>query len=127
VSVALLCKTSGADHFYSALATLTLAGVFLGALALQVACAVRTCRGAAPLVGPLASRTAGYMAGVFAVMLGGDAAIRLFVDPSVLPAGVAGTAMLWIEVLLPMAALAAGSGLAVVLGVEVARTRPRAR
>jgi hypothetical protein len=121
LSVALLCTTSNADAFYRPLSVATLLAVFGVLLALQVACGVRALRGA-PLARPLVLSTTAYMVGVFAVMLGGDAVIRL-VQPEFLPAGVLGTIVLWAGVLAPMAALAALSALTVAVGVAAARAR----
>lgn len=123
LSVALLCTTSAADALYRTLSVVTMCAVFAVLFAFQVACAVRAFRGA-PLARPLAEGTAAYMAGVFAVLLGGDGAIRLF-EPEFLPAGVAGTIALWAAVLVPMAALAALSAVTVAVGVGAARARLR--
>lgn len=62
------------------------------------------------------------MAGVFAVMLGADVAIRLL-EPEFLPAGALGTVALWAAVLAPMAAVAALSAVTVAVGVAAARAR----
>jgi hypothetical protein len=121
LSVALLCTTSGADAFYRPLSLATMSAVFAVMFGSQVACGVRAFHGA-PLARPLAAWTTAYMAGVFAVMLGGDIVVRIL-EPEFLPAGAVGTAALWAGVLAPMAALAALSAVTVAVGVAAARAR----
>ena len=125
LSVALLCTTSGDDRLYSALSVVTMLAVFGGVMALQVARGARAFRGA-PLARPLASVTTSYMTAVFAIMLTGDAAVRV-VKPGFLPAGPVRAAVLWIEVLAPMAAVPALTAFVVAAGVGAARAHLSSR
>jgi hypothetical protein len=124
LSVALLCTTTGADAFYSALAVVTMLVVFLVPMALQIACGVRVVLRGGPLLRPLASITASYLAGAFAVMLAADAIVRLSgVKGAALPAGLGGAFAEWVGVMLSFASVPALSGLVVVVGVAAARSR----
>jgi hypothetical protein len=123
LSVALLCTTAGADGFYRPLSAAMMCCIFAMLLGSQVACGVRAFRGE-PLARPLAVVTAAYMGGVFAVLLGTDALVRLL-EPEFLPAGLAGTIVLWASVLAPLALLAALSAVTVAVGVGAARARLR--
>jgi hypothetical protein len=123
LSVALLCTTSRADSFYGPLSVVTMGAVFGVMFGSQVARGVRAFHGA-PLARPLASWSAAYMAGVFAVMLCGDLVIRIL-EPGFLPVGAIRTIALWAAVLGPMASLAVLSAVTVAVGVGAARARLR--
>jgi hypothetical protein len=127
LSVALLCTTSAADAFYARLAAGAMLALYAVLMAVQVACGVRAFRGA-PLIRPLASVSASYMAGAFAVLLLADAVVRLSgVKGAALPLGVGGTAAEWAGILLSLASVPVMSGLVVIVGVLAARDRLRTR
>jgi hypothetical protein len=125
LSVALLCTTSSADALYRHLSAGLLFAVFMVLFAIQAWCGLRAFRGA-PLARPLTATTAAYLGGVFAVMLGGDVAVRL-VKPGFLPAGAGGTIALWAAVLAPMVGMAALTAMTVAVGVHATRSNRRAR
>jgi hypothetical protein len=124
LSVALLCTTTGADAFYSPLSVATMLAVFLVPMGLQIACGVRAFLRGEPLLRPLASVTASYLTGAFAIMLAADAIVRLSgVKGAALPAGLGGAFAEWVSIMLSLASVPALSGLVVVVGVAAARSR----
>ena len=97
LSVALLCTTTGADAFYAPLAVATMLVVLLVPMGLQIACGVRAFLRGGPLLRPLASVTASYLTGAFAVMLAADVIVRLSgVKGAALPAGLGGAFAEWV-------------------------------
>jgi hypothetical protein len=124
LSVALLCTTAGADAFYEPLAVVTMLAVFLVPMGLQIACGARAFLRGGPLLRPLASVTASYLAGAFAVLLAADAVVRASgVKGAALPAGVGGAFAEWVAVMLVLASVPALSALVVIVGVAAARSR----
>jgi hypothetical protein len=124
LSVALLCTTTGADAIYSPLAVATMLAVFLVPMGLQIACGVQAFLRGGPLLRPLASVTASYLTGAFAVMLAADAIVRLSgVKGAALPAGLGGAFAEWLGIVLSLASVPALSGTVVVVGVAAARSR----